>query len=77
VVDITGSKSPIRLVEQPFPDIGIRVPSLTKAQNVLGYRPRYDLDSALTLTVDWYRRHWDFFADRFGAAKVAASASRG
>jgi nucleoside-diphosphate-sugar epimerase len=77
VVDITGSKSPIHLVEQPFPDIGIRVPSLTKAQNVLGYRPRYDLDSALTLTVDWYRRHWDFFADRFGAAPVAASASRG
>jgi len=77
VVDITGSKSPIRLVEQPFPDIGIRVPSLTKAQNVLGYRPRYDLDSALTLTVDWYRRHWDFFADRFGTSRVAASASRG
>lgn len=63
VVEIANSSSDIRFVEHPFPDVSIRVPSLTKAETLLGYRPRYDLDSALTLTIDWYRRHWDIFVE--------------
>jgi dTDP-glucose 4,6-dehydratase len=61
VVELSETNTPIQFVEHPFPDISIRVPSLTKAQNLLDYRPRYDLDSATILTIDWYRKHHDFF----------------
>jgi nucleoside-diphosphate-sugar epimerase len=61
VVDLCGVDVPIQFVDHPFPDISIRVPSLTKAQRLLGYKPRYDLDLALSLTVDWYRKHLSFF----------------
>lgn len=55
VVEFTGSSSPIVFCESPFPDISIRVPSLSKAQRLLGYKPRYDLNTALKLTIQWYR----------------------
>jgi nucleoside-diphosphate-sugar epimerase len=71
IVTLSESKAPITFVEHPFPDISIRVPSLTKAQSLLGYRPTYDLDSALMLTIDWYRKHWSFFAS---SAAMAAGA---
>lgn len=73
VVDLCGTDVPIHFVEHPFPDISIRVPSLTKSQALLGYKPRYDLDSALSLTVDWYREHMSFFAKE---KAMAAGASR-
>jgi nucleoside-diphosphate-sugar epimerase len=61
VVELCGGEAPIEFVEHPFPDISIRVPSIAKAQTLLGYKPRYDLNSALRLTVDWYRENLEFF----------------
>jgi nucleoside-diphosphate-sugar epimerase len=61
VVELCGAEVPIEFVDHPFPDISIRVPALAKAQSQLGYQPRYDLNSALGLTVAWYRAHFDFF----------------
>jgi dTDP-glucose 4,6-dehydratase len=61
VIDIVGSSSTVEFIENPFPDIQIRVPSLEKAHGLLAYKPRYDLDTALALTIDWYRENWDFF----------------
>lgn len=61
VVEVCGNEVPIKFEKCAVPDIGIRVPVLTKAQSLLGYKPRYDLDSALPVTVDWYRDHLDVF----------------
>jgi nucleoside-diphosphate-sugar epimerase len=61
VVELCGTNVPINFVEHPFPDISIRVPSLAKSQSLLGYKPRYDLDSAISLTIDWYRENLPFF----------------
>lgn len=61
VVDLCGSTVPISFIENPFPDISIRVPSVAKAWSLLGYRARYDLDLGLSITVDWYREHFNFF----------------
>lgn len=86
VVDLCGTNAPIEFVEHPFPDISIRVPSLTKAQSLLGYRPRYYLDSAVSQTVDWYREHFSFFLEgkamaargpRSSRMPMAASAKKG
>jgi len=57
IVDLTHSKVPVVFKESETPDVVIRVPSLEKAKRVLGYEPKYDLDRALTLTVDWYKRN--------------------
>jgi nucleoside-diphosphate-sugar epimerase len=62
VIDIAESSSAIELVKHPFPDISIRVPSLAKAQTLLGYAPRFDLDTALALTIEWYRENFPTFA---------------
>jgi UDP-glucose 4-epimerase len=61
VIELCGTDVPIAFVEHPFPDISIRVPSLAKAQSLLGYKPRYDLETAVSLTIDWYREHLAFF----------------
>jgi len=82
VVDLCAAEVPIDFVAHPFPDISIRVPSLIKAQSLLGYKPRYDLDSAMLLTVNWYREHLGFFetsrprpvaASHYSRMSIAAS----
>lgn len=49
-------------------DIEIRVPSLTKAHAILGYRPAYDLTSALRPTIGWYQEHLSFFEPQLAPA---------
>lgn len=72
ILRITGSSAPLRFVKSPFPDIEIRVPSLEKAREVLGYEPQYDLRQALELTTSWYRDHAEYFGTR-PIRSVAAS----
>jgi UDP-glucose 4-epimerase len=76
VLHVTGRPVPIELIDAPFPDIEIRVPSLEKARHILGYRPTYDLRKSLELTVNWYRDHLDFFEDKIIRSSAVAS-SRG
>jgi dTDP-glucose 4,6-dehydratase len=74
VVRVTGGSAPIELTESPFPDIEIRVPSLDKARQILGYKPRYDLRRGLELTAAWYREHLDFFEGNL--SRVASVSGR-
>jgi nucleoside-diphosphate-sugar epimerase len=76
ILNVTGQVVPIKLIDSPFPDIEIRVPSLDKARHILGYRPTYDLRKSLELTVDWYREHLDFFEEKITRTAALAS-SRG
>jgi nucleoside-diphosphate-sugar epimerase len=71
VLEHTGASVPIVFTESAFPDIGIRVPALGKARRILGYEPRYDLDQGLSLTIDWYRKHLDFFERRLNPVAAA------
>ena len=57
VIQLTDSQSPVIFCESPFPDIAIRVPSLDKARRLLGYAPKYDLNTALKLTIEWHREN--------------------
>ncbi len=57
IIELSESKSKIRFTHPGFTDIDIRVPCLQKAHRLLGYEPRYELDDALLLTIDWYRKH--------------------
>lgn len=75
VIELAGSPSTIALIENPFPDISIRVPSIAKAQELLGYQPRFDLDTALSNTIEWYRKYWNQLPEvvRTGMKLVPAS----
>jgi nucleoside-diphosphate-sugar epimerase len=71
IVEMTRSRSPIKFLDHPFPDIEIRVPSLTKAQSILNYKPAYDLTAALAPTIDWYQEHLSFFEPQLAAVAKA------
>jgi nucleoside-diphosphate-sugar epimerase/NADH/NAD ratio-sensing transcriptional regulator Rex len=73
VIDVTGKSVPIELIEPPFPDIEIRVPSLDKARQILDYEPSYDLRQALELTTEWYRENLGFFEEKLSLAATASS----
>jgi nucleoside-diphosphate-sugar epimerase len=75
VIRVTGELVPINLVESPCQDIEIRVPSLDKACQRLGYKPRYDLHTGLQLTTEWYRENLHYFKGKTPHA-AAASPSR-
>jgi len=66
VLLLTGASAPIVFTKTDIPDVMMRVPSLAKAQELLGYEPEYDLDHGLELTIEWYRKHWTFFSSQFG-----------
>ena len=56
VVRITNSKSRIVFKEQSMPDVQVRVPSIRKAQELLGYEPQVSLDEGIRRTATWYRQ---------------------
>ena len=62
VRSLMASRSEIRLVEIDFSDIDIRVPRTDKARDLLGFRPRYELEEAIPLTAAWYKEHLDAVA---------------
>jgi len=62
VRELTGSSSPIKLVpydqayESGFEDMPRRVPDLSKAEKMIGYKPRHSLDDILVQVIDYFRR---------------------
>jgi nucleoside-diphosphate-sugar epimerase len=51
---LTGSKSEIVFRERKTKDVELRIPSITKAWEILGYEPKIDLEEGLRRTIDWY-----------------------
>jgi UDP-glucose 4-epimerase len=62
VRDLSGSTSSIKLVpydeayESGFEDMPRRVPDLSKAEKMIGYKPRHTLDDILIQVIDYFRR---------------------
>ena len=47
-----------------YADIELRIPSIKKAQNMLGYWPKVDLEEGLLRTIEWYREQLDDQVDQ-------------
>jgi nucleoside-diphosphate-sugar epimerase len=71
VIELTGRSVPITFTESPCPDIEIRVPSLEKARQILGFHPSYDLNRGLEMTIHWYRQHLDLFEKKLSRAAAS------
>jgi UDP-glucose 4-epimerase len=60
--ELSGSSSPIRLVpydqayESGFEDMPRRVPDLSKAEAMIGYRTNHTLDDILVQVIDYFRK---------------------
>ncbi|MEU3253558.1 UDP-glucuronic acid decarboxylase family protein [Streptomyces sp. NPDC006997] len=54
IVDLTGSRSPIRFVARPVDDPGRRRPDTRLARELLDWRPRVDWREGLERTVGWF-----------------------
>jgi dTDP-glucose 4,6-dehydratase len=55
VLEVTGSKSKIRLEPLPQDDPKQRQPDITKARTLLGWEPKIDLPTGLRLSLDYFR----------------------
>ena len=60
---LCDSKSRVVYGYKDYVDIELRIPSIKKAQNLLGYWPKIDLEEGLSRTIEWYRGRTDDQAD--------------
>ena len=56
IIKLTNSKSKIVYKELPNDDPKQRKPDITKAKEDLNWEPKVDLESGLTLTIDWIKK---------------------
>lgn len=56
IIKLSKSKSKIIHRRRNYPDVQLRVPSIAKAKKDLGYKPKFDLEKGLKLTIDWYKK---------------------
>lgn len=55
IVRLSESKSPIEFIEWNFPDVDLRIPDIRKAERLLGFRAKIELEDGLLRTIAWYR----------------------
>jgi nucleoside-diphosphate-sugar epimerase len=55
IIRLSGSKSRLVFVDQPYTDVELRIPNIDKAKRLLGYQPKVDLEDGLLRTTEWYR----------------------
>jgi UDP-glucose 4-epimerase len=55
VVRVLNSSSPITFARKDYVDVELRVPSVIKARELLGFESKIDLDEGIRRTADYYR----------------------
>ncbi|MFZ1948191.1 MAG: NAD-dependent epimerase/dehydratase family protein [bacterium] len=53
---LCGSSSKVVYTYKDYVDVELRIPSIKKAQTILGYWPKVDLEDGLARTIEWYRK---------------------
>ncbi len=59
VIELTGSTSPLEFHPLPTDDPLQRCPDISKARQLLGWEPKFDLRSGLARTIEWFRAALD------------------
>lgn len=55
IIELTGSKSKIRHVENRAGDIVHSLSDISKAKDTLGFEPKYDIRAGLKKTIEWFK----------------------
>jgi UDP-glucuronate decarboxylase len=61
---LCNSGSNLVYSQRDYVDVELRIPSIKKAMNMLGYWPRVDLEEGLERTIEWYRETGDDQAEQ-------------
>lgn len=56
VISLAGSSSKVVFKDSSIADVAVRVPSIAKAQQQLGFMPQVGLDEGLTRTIEYFRK---------------------
>lgn len=59
IKELTASKSIIKFKENRAGEVCQYIADIQKARAILGYKPRYEIDRALTKTFNWYKPRID------------------
>lgn len=57
IVHLCRSKSRIVYVPKNYVDVELRIPSIEKAQKLLGFEPKIDLNEGILRTFKWYKKN--------------------
>lgn len=55
IISLANSKSKIIFVPQDYVDVNLRMPSIEKAKQILGFNPKIDLEEGISRTIAWYK----------------------
>jgi nucleoside-diphosphate-sugar epimerase len=55
IIRLTPSRSRIAYENHPGPEVQVRVPSIARAQELFGYKPKVGLEEGITRTIAWFR----------------------
>ncbi|MEJ5197354.1 MAG: NAD-dependent epimerase/dehydratase family protein [Anaerolineae bacterium] len=55
VIRVLGSRSPIVFTRKDYADVELRIPSVRKAKELLGFEAKVDLEEGIRRTADYYR----------------------
>jgi len=56
VIQLASSSSQIVHVPKNYVDVELRIPSIDKARELLGFEPKVDLNEGIGRTIEWYKR---------------------
>jgi len=56
IIQLANSQSTIIHVPQKYVDVELRIPDTNRAQEILGFKPKVDLNEGLARTIAWYKQ---------------------
>lgn len=56
IITLCKTKSKIIYVPKNYVDVELRIPSIEKAEKLLGFRPKVDLNTGIVKTFAWYKK---------------------
>ncbi|MBU2634792.1 MAG: NAD-dependent epimerase/dehydratase family protein [Nanoarchaeota archaeon] len=56
VVTLSKSRSKLSFIPWNFTDVELRIPNIDKSKEILGYKPKVELEAGLLRTIDWYKK---------------------
>ena len=57
VIRVLRSSSKIEFTEKNYADVELRIPSVKKAEELIGFTAKVDLDEGILMTAEHYRHH--------------------
>jgi nucleoside-diphosphate-sugar epimerase len=55
IIRLSNSSSKIKFIKRDSPDVELRIPNIKKAQKILNFKPKIDLEEGLIKTIKWYK----------------------